>query len=314
MMYCRQGARGPALGFRSGGNQVDDDRRAGETTTWDVSDLGGWTLTQKQRLKRLNADAEILNQDFNDPGARDEAFYVTEKSLVKREKERLRVLRDVFRRPGLCLLEESLTKALVDAGFVQVITPMLISEAALQRMSIRGDHPLRRQVFWVDHRRCLRPMLAPNLYVMLRSLDRLWDKPVRIFEIGPCFRRDSRGRSHLDEFTMLNLVEMDRAYSDPQGRLEELIQLVLHTAGIAKYDLYVKKSEVYGETIDIMTGIEVGSAVIGPNPLDHRWGITDPWIGIGFGVERLLITREGYDSIARVGRSVTYLDGVLLNI
>lgn len=279
-----------------------------------MSGLGGWTLTQKQRLKRLNASVDILNQDFGDSSTRDETFYVTEKSLVKRERERLRMLRDIFRRPGLCLLEENLTKALVDAGFVQVVTPILINESLLKRMSIDADHPLRKQVFWVDSRRCLRPMLAPNLYIMLRSLDRLWGKPVRIFEIGPCFRRDSRGRSRLDEFTMLNLVEMDRSYSDPQGRLEELIQLVLHTAGIAKYNLCVRESEVYGETVDIMAGVEVGSAVIGPNPLDHRWGIGDPWIGIGFGLERLLVTREGYDNIARVGRSVTYLDGVVLNI
>ena len=30
---------------------------------------------------------------------------------------------------------------------------------------------------------------------------------MQIFEIGPCFRRESGGAQHASEFTMLNLVE-----------------------------------------------------------------------------------------------------------
>ena len=75
-------------------------------------------------------------------------------------------------------------------------------------MGIEHGHPLRDQVFWLEDGRCLRPMLAPNLYTLLRRLDRNWSKPFGIFEIGPCFRRDSKGASHLNEFTMLNLVEL----------------------------------------------------------------------------------------------------------
>lgn len=275
----------------------------------------GWTLTQKQRLKQLDADVGILDRHFSSPSNRDEAFRSIEKSLAKREKERLFLLRDVHRRPGLCLLEDNLAKALVSAGFVQVVTPMIITAESLERMSIGNDHPLRKQVFWVYDGHCLRPMLAPNLYVMLRSLKRIWGKPVRIFEIGTCFRRDSQGRSHLNEFTMLNLVELETEYHDSLGRLRELISTVMSAVGMSGCELCREESKVYGETIDIVVaGLEVGSAVIGPNPLDDQWGITDPWIGIGFGLERLLVVKEGYDNIARVGRSLAYLDGASLRI
>ncbi len=61
-------------------------------------------------------------------------------------------------------------------------------------------------------------------------------------------------------------------------------------------------------------GLELGSGAIGPHPLDHAWRITDTWVGIGFGLERLLMTvREG-NSIGRVGRSLAYLDGIPLSI
>ena len=59
-------------------------------------------------------------------------------------------------------------------------------------------------------------------------------------------------------------------------------------------------SEVYGETIDVVSGpdkIEIGSAAMGPHPLDHAWRITDTWVGIGFGLERLIMAAEGSDSL-----------------
>ena len=94
---------------------------------------------------------------------------------------------------------------------MQVVTPLIIASDALRKMGIEHGHPLREQVFWLEDGRCLRPMLAPNLYTLLRRLDRNWSKPFGIFEIGPCFRRDSKGASHLNEFTMLNLVELGTA-------------------------------------------------------------------------------------------------------
>jgi phenylalanyl-tRNA synthetase alpha chain len=217
-------------------------------------------------------------------------------------------------RPAICELENRLVKTLTDVRFVQVITPLIFAEEMLVKMSINADHPLRKQVFWVGENRCLRPMLAPNLYYLLTKLIRLWKKPVRIFEVGPCFRKDSRGSLHSNEFTMLNLVELGLPEEERHLRLEELADLVMKASGIEKYCLVTKPSEVYGETVDIVSDRELGSAAIGPHPLDAVWGIFDPWVGIGFGLERIAMAREGFQNIQCVGRSLEYLDGVKLNI
>ena len=48
--------------------------------------------------------------------------------------------------------------------------------------------------------------------------------------------------------------------------------------------------------------------------LNGNWGVVDPWVGLGFGLERLIMAREGYPNIERVGRSLAYVDGVRLNV
>ena len=52
---------------------------------------------------------------------------------------------------------------------------------------------------------------------------------------------------------------------------------------------------VYGDTLDVMHGdLELSSAVVGPIPLDREWGIDKPWIGAGFGLERLLKVKHKF--------------------
>jgi len=275
----------------------------------------GLTATQSQRLRELGADPLLLDELFADPGARDAAFKRLENELVTEGRRRLRELRDGERVPPLVELEGDLGDALAGAGFVRVVTPLIITSDSLRKMGIEHGHPLREQVFWLEDGRCLRPMLAPNLYTLLRRLGRIWTKPFGIFEIGPCFRRDSKGASHLNEFTMLNLVELGRPEDEGRSRLEELAGMVMGVAGIADYELEVTQSEVYGAMVDVLVGgAEVCSAGLGPNPLDGNWGIVDPWVGLGFGLERLIMTREGYPNIERAGRSLSYVDGVRLNI
>jgi len=273
------------------------------------------TATQSQRLRELGADAKLLDGVYADPGARDAAFKRLENDLVTDGRRRLRELRDGRRVPRLVELEGDLSAALTGAGFVRVVTPLIIASESLRKMGIEHGHPLREQVFWLDDGRCLRPMLAPNLYTLLRRLGRIWTRPFGIFETGPCFRRDSKGSSHLNEFTMLNLVELGRPAEEGRARLEELAGLVMDAAGIAAYELEVTESEVYGSMIDVLVGgAEVCSAGLGPHPLDGNWGIVDPWVGLGFGLERLIMSREGYPNIERGGRSLSYVDGVRLNI
>ena len=273
------------------------------------------TTTQSQRLRELGADPLVLDELFADAPARDVAFKRLEGELVKDGRRRLRELRSGRRAPQLVELEHVLSDALTAAGFVRVVTPLIIASDALRKMGIEHGHQLREQVFWLDDGRCLRPMLAPNLYTLLRRLDRHWSKPFGIFEIGPCFRRDSKGASHLNEFTMLNLVELGGPADEGRARLVELASLVMGASGVAHFELERTESEVYGEMVDVLVnGAEVCSAGLGPHPLDGNWGIIDPWVGLGFGLERLLMVREGHANIERAGRSLAYVDGVRLNL
>jgi phenylalanyl-tRNA synthetase alpha chain len=258
-----------------------------------------------------------LNQSFENADARENAFQEIEKQQAQKLRQRLKTFREVDLRPGLCKLEAGLADTLIQQGFVQVTTPIMMSKGLLQKMSIDAKHPLNSQIYWLDKNKCLRPMLAPHLYYVLVDLLRLWDKPLKIFEVGPCFRKESHGARHSSEFTMLNLVEMGLPADQRKERIKELGALVSEAAGISEYRFEKITSEIYGDTIDIVAGkdqVEVGSAAMGPHPLDRPWKITDTWVGIGFGLERLLMVAQNSSNLAKMGRSLTYLDGIRLNI
>jgi len=277
----------------------------------------GWTEIQRSRLIELDAVDNDLGRQFENDNDRNGAFQVLEKALVQTQRQKLEVLRTVHRRPKLCLLESRLADVMIQNGFVQVATPLIMSKGHLAKMSLDSSHPLYSQVFWLDENRCMRPMLAPHLYYVLVDLLRLWEKPVRIFEIGPCFRKESKGSQHSSEFTMLNLVEMGLPAESREDRLRELGALVSETAGVQDYRFESVTSEIYGDTLDIVAGtdaVEIGSSAMGPHPLDGPWKITDTWVGIGFGLERLLMVAENMPNLAKLGRSLAYLDGIRLNI
>jgi phenylalanyl-tRNA synthetase alpha chain len=258
-----------------------------------------------------------LDRQFDSPKEREPAFQKLEKQLVIEHRQRLDEYRQNHLRPALCRLESKLAEVMVDQGFAQVTTPILMSRGLLSKMSIDATHPLNDQIYWLDKNKCLRPMLAPHLYYVLVDLLRLWDRPVRIFEVGPCFRRESKGSQHSSEFTMLNLVEMGLPAETREERIRQLGGLVAETAGIKDYRFETVTSEVYGDTIDIVAGeekLEIGSSAMGPHPLDRPWRITDTWIGFGFGLERLLMAAANSHNLAKFGRSITYLDGIRLNI
>jgi len=276
-----------------------------------------WTDIQQRRLIELDACQKDLERDFGTAADRDRVFQELEKTLVQNQRRQLAAFRQTDRQPRLIRLQNKLAETLIAQGFTQVSTPIIMSKGHLAKMSIDREHPLSDQVYWLGANKCLRPMLAPHLYFVLKDLLRLWEKPVRIFEVGPCFRKETQGAQHASEFTMLNLVEMGLPEEDRTGRMAEMADLIAQTAGIEDYVLKTTTSEVYGDTIDVLAGkdaIELGSAAMGPHPLDQEWKIATTWVGIGFGLERLLMVAENSRYLGKWVRSLTYLDGIRLNI
>lgn len=275
-----------------------------------------FTVAQMQRLTELNVDDQLVSQTFESVDLRNQRFKELELAMVKEAKAKLAKLLHETHKPLTIQIEEAMTGWLTGIDFTRVSTPVLITAEMLAKMTITSDHPLTDQVFWVDRKHCMRPMLAPNLYEVMRNLLAITNQPVRIFEIGSCFRKESQGAKHMNEFTMLNLVELAGVKEGEQmARLEELAHGAMEAVGIDHYEIVVEKSEVYGETLDIMAdGMELASGAYGPHPLDGPWGIFDPWVGIGLGIERIAMLKGNYQTIKRGGKSIAYLDGVPLKL
>lgn len=276
-----------------------------------------FTQTQAQRLVELGAADEVTARVFENAAARDGAFRLLERELIAVCRERLLDLVDTRHKVALAETQRALTDWLTrEESFTQVMTPTVITADMLDKMTITEGHPLRGQIYWLDGRRCLRPMLAPNLYIVMRDLSRTVKKPVRIFEAGSCFRKETKGAQHLSEFTMLNLVEYGTVKEGEQmQRLKELARGAMAALGIDGYELKIEASDVYGKTLDVeKDGVELASGSFGPHPLDPAWGVFTTWVGLGMGLERAAMVREGFHNIKRVGRSVGFCDGAPLRL
>ena len=271
-----------------------------------------FTVGQKQRLLELGAEHNDLEKKFNSELDREDFFKKTASNLTKVNIKNIDDFIQNRKKPLTRIIEEKIRAALIKIGFNEVVTPILISRSSIEKMGISECDPLWHQILWLNDKECLRPMLAPNLYVIMEKLYS-YSKPVRIFEIGQCFRRDTKGPMHLEEFTMLNLVELDPE-GEPRESILRFIKIVMESIGI-NYDISSEGSEVYGETLDVVVnGMEVASAAIGPKPMDANWGIFSTWVGVGFGIERLAMISGNYNSVTRVSRSLIYLDGSRLNL
>lgn len=281
-----------------------------------------WTEEQNKRLLDLGADATTLAASFEDAAKRNQAFQDIEKKMARATADQIRHHLAEVRRPDQAVLREKLAAALTAAGFTEVETPLTVSRALLARMGIDEAHPLNKQIFWLDRNKAMRPMLAPNLYYILVDLLRLAPHPVSIFEIGPCMRKETQGAQHATEFTMLNLVVMGLPLSARRERLEELARLILRASDlpVEKCRFVTEESTVYGDTMDVESpeGLELASTAMGPHLLDAPWGIDVPWVGLGFGLERLVMARAALNGVtlnpARAGRSLSYVAGFRLNV
>ncbi|MCL5980960.1 MAG: pyrrolysine--tRNA(Pyl) ligase large subunit [Firmicutes bacterium] len=269
-----------------------------------------YSNVQRQRLIELGQE-ENLELEFASDKQRDDSFRELARSLEKKNKAALdRLQKDL--RPETKVLEEKLLHTLLAEGYVEVSTPIIMSKGLLQKMGLPPDHPLWRQVFWVGSNKLLRPMLAPHLYYLLRYFQKLWSSPVRIFEVGPVFRKESKGQGHVEEFTMLNLVSL--GCDSPDEQLQLMVDKLIGQFGRA-YSLVSEPSEVYGETTDVVIReIEVASAAIGPHILDANWEISGAWFGMGIGLERLAMALNDHPNIRRVSRSLSYQNAARLNV
>ena len=281
-----------------------------------------WTDEQSKRLLDLGAAPDILAAAFDTPAGRNQAFQQIEKKMARETADQIRHHLKEVRRPDQIVLREKLAACLVKAGFTEVETPLTVSRAHLVRMGLTEDHALNKQIFWLDKNKAMRPMLAPNLYYVLVDLLRLAPHPVSIFEIGPCMRKETQGARHATEFTMLNLVEMGLPLESRRERMEDLARLILKASDLPVDEcrFITEDSTVYGETMDVESpdGLELASTAMGPHPLDAPWGIDVPWVGLGFGLERLVMARAALNGVtlnpARAGRSLAYLGGFRLNV
>ena len=264
--------------------------------------------SQRKRLETLMISDEY-DLDGSDPLPE---FAELEAELTARRKQELRDIYENSREHMLAKLERDISAFLISKGFIEIKSSLLIPEEYIIRMGINKDAELSKQVFRTDDGQCLRPMLAPVLYNYLRRFDKILPGPIKIFEIGPCYRKESDGSSHLEEFTMVNFCQMGEG-----STRENLIQLIdefLTHLGIS-YEIEGDECMVYGATVDIMHGdLELSSAVVGPVPMDIDWGVNKPWIGAGFGLERLLKAKHNFKNIKRGSRSEFYYNGIYTNL
>ncbi len=265
-----------------------------------------FTDPQIQHLMEYG-DENWADAEFEDAAARDKAFSAKMSALKSANDKGLK---GVISNPSndLTDLANAIRSKLKARGFIEVHTPIFVSKAALAKMTITADHPLYKQVFFIDDKRALRPMHAMNLYAVMRKLRDHTDGPVKIFEIGSCFRKESKSSTHLEEFTMLNLVELGPD-GDAMEHLKTYIGDIMDAVGL-EYETTREESDVYVETLDVeINGSEVASGAIGPHKLDPAHDIHEPWAGVGFGLERLLMLKNGKSNVRKTGKSTTYVNG-----
>jgi pyrrolysyl-tRNA synthetase len=267
----------------------------------------GFTQSQKDRIVYLLGPDEMISFSKEK-----RSFQELEVELINKRKEDLRKIYENSRENLLGKLERQITEFFVERGFMEIKSPILIPFEYMERMGVGENTKLSQQIFRVDESMCLRPMLAPGLYNYLNKFDNILPDPIRIFEIGPCYRKESDGKSHLEEFTMLNFCQMGSKCT--RENLIILIEDFLDFLNI-EHEIISDRCMVYGETIDVLhKDMELCSAVVGPIPQDRDWGINKPWIGAGFGLERLLKVKHNFKTIKRAARSENYFNGISTNL
>jgi lysyl-tRNA synthetase class 2 len=131
----------------------------------------------------------------------------------------------------------SIRQWLEDAGFLAVETPVRLPAPALEdyiEAEPSGEQWLRT---------------SPELH-MKRLLAAGYEK---IYQIGPCFRKDEKGSRHLPEFTMLEWYRLHGNWRDIQHDTEALLRKVLQDCLGKSTCTFRGKQVDFGSTWDEIT-------------------------------------------------------------
>lgn len=147
----------------------------------------------------------------------------------------------------------------------------------------------------------LRSHMTASWYRTLAELQDRTDLPLKLFSIGPRFRREQRQDSHhLYESTSASIVIMDEGYTLKEG--EEFTRTVMRELGFGepRFKLKETTSNYYarGTDTEVMVDIEgreteiANIGLYSKKSLDN-YGIKYPVFNLGFGVERLAMIKTG---------------------
>jgi len=91
-------------------------------------------------------DSNWSDMEFDDASARDKVFSKEMSKAQSLNDQGIQVLIKNPRRHDLAALEARIAEKLIARGFIEVRTPLIISTAALAKMTITPDHPLYKLI------------------------------------------------------------------------------------------------------------------------------------------------------------------------
>ena len=100
-----------------------------------------FTDPQIQHLMEYG-DRDWSDMEFDDASDRDRQFSKEMSKTESANDKGIKVLIREPRRHDLAALEARIAEKLIARGFIEVRTPIIISTAALAKMTITPDHPL----------------------------------------------------------------------------------------------------------------------------------------------------------------------------
>lgn len=187
-------------------------------------------------------------------------------------------------------------------GFLEVDTPVRIKYPALED--------------YIDAEAAGKAWLltSPELH-MKRLVAAGYEK---IFQIGPCFRRDEFGKHHRPEFTMLEWYESGADYRDILATMKELLLYLSNKLGIRQCyfagiweELSVHQAFEQGAGISLEESIQQGSfEETLCFKLEPGFGVKSPTVLIDYPASMAALSRKKASDPLLAERWELYIDGL----